>query len=60
MRVRPLRCNATARRSGDESFLQEIGLVDVTDGVGFLSDRRRKGLDSNRAAVELVDYRCEK
>ena len=48
MRVRTLRCNTTARRSGNESFLQEVGLVDVTDGVGFLSDRRSKGLDSNR------------
>jgi hypothetical protein len=42
-----------------ESFLQEVGLVDVTDGVGFLSDRRSKGLDSDRAAIELVDYRCQ-
>jgi hypothetical protein len=40
MRIRTLRGNATARRSGNESFLQQVGLVDVTDGVGFLSDRR--------------------
>src|ERR1700722_18995743 len=31
MRIRTPRCNTTARRSGNESFLQEVGLVDVTD-----------------------------
>jgi hypothetical protein len=59
MCVRTLCGNTTARRSGNESFLQEVGLVDIADGVGFLSDRRSKGLDSDRAAVELVDYRCQ-
>jgi len=59
MRIGTLRRNTTARGSGNESFLQEVGLVDVTNGVGFLSDRRSKGLDSDRTAVELVDYRCQ-
>jgi hypothetical protein len=59
MCVRTLCGNTTARRSGNESFLQEVGLVDIADGVGFLSDRRSQGLDSDRAAVELVDYRCQ-
>ena len=59
MGVRTLCGNTTARGSGNESFLQEVGLVDITDGVGFLPDRRSKGLDSARTAVELVDYRGE-
>src|SRR5713101_5839540 len=59
MRIRPLGGNTTARRPRDESLLQQIGFVDVTNGVGFLADRRRQGLDPDRATVKLIDNRAQ-
>src|ERR1700732_1263413 len=45
MRIGPLRGNTAARRPRDESLPQEIRFVNVTNGIGFLADRCRQGLD---------------
>jgi hypothetical protein len=37
--------------------VHRVGFVDIANGVGFLADRGSKRIDSDRTAVELVDYR---
>src|SRR5690606_38191368 len=39
------------------SLLDEVGLEDVLDGAAFLAQRSGEALDTDRAAVELVDDR---
>jgi hypothetical protein len=59
MRIGALRGDAAARRAGNEPLLQEVGLVDIANRVGLLADRGSQRIDSDRTAVELVDYRGE-
>src|SRR6266446_8642464 len=59
MGIRPLGGYAAARRPRDESLLQEIGFVNVTNGIGFLADRRCQGLDPHWATVKLIDDRAQ-
>src|SRR5271154_6759748 len=59
MRVRALGGDAAARSPRQETLLQQVGLVDFLDRVGFFAPCRGKALDADRAAVELVDYRAE-
>ena len=44
-----------ARGAVEEAELQEVGLVDVLDGVGLLGDGRSQGVHADRPAPELVD-----
>jgi hypothetical protein len=53
MRIRPLGGDAAACSAGNESLLQEVGFVNVANGVGLLADCCRQGVDSDRATVEL-------
>ena len=55
MCIRTLRGDAAARRAGNEPLLQEVGLVDIANRVGFLADRGNQRIDSDRTAVELVE-----
>ena len=49
-------CGATALgRALEEAELQEVGLVDVFDGVGFFRNRGGDGADADGAAAELLD-----
>ena len=44
---------AAARRALQEALLQQEGLDDVLDRVARLGERRRDGLDADRAAAEV-------
>ena len=57
MRICPLGRNTATCRPCNESLLQEIGLIDVADGVGLLSHRCGQGLDPDWTTIELIDYR---
>src|SRR5271163_50317 len=59
MRIRALGGDAAARSPRQKALLQQVGLVNFLDRVGLFADRRGEALDSDRAAVELVDYRAE-
>src|SRR4051812_32227370 len=52
MLVRPLRDLPPARRPHQESFLDQIRLVDVLQRVAVLGQRCGHRLDADRAAVE--------
>src|SRR5438552_13148852 len=40
-----------------EPQLQQVGLVDVLDGLGLLADARRERRQADRPALELADQR---
>ena len=55
MLIRQISALATARRAHDEAFLDEERLTDLLDGAGVLAHRRGDGVDTHRAALELID-----
>ena len=44
---------------GDEAELDEVGLVDVLDGVARLADGGGEGVEADGAARELLDHRAQ-
>ena len=53
-------CDASStRRSCQESYLHEIGLVYILNGHGFLADCGCQGIKSNRASCIILDYCLE-
>ena len=59
MAIGERRCDASARRSLQETRLDQVGLVQVLESSAILSDRGRDGRDSDRSAGELLDDRRE-
>src|SRR5437867_5128642 len=53
VRSAELRHHPAPRRALDEAELEKVGLVDVLDRVGLLSEADRKRREPNGAAVEL-------
>src|SRR4051812_35419548 len=51
------RGHPTAWRALEETFLKQVRLIDVLDGVLLLAERHRQGVDPDRAPVELLDDR---
>jgi len=49
------RDDAAARGPFQHAALQQIGFVDILDGVPFLAHRHRQRTQTDRAAVELLD-----
>ncbi len=49
--------HAAARRALQEAAHDEVGLVDVHQGVGLLAQRHRQRVEANRSAVELLHDR---
>ena len=52
------RGDAAARRAGNEPLLQQIGLVDIANRVGFLDDRGSKRIDSDEQPTYLNGFRA--
>src|SRR5262249_58988567 len=57
VRARPRRGDATLRRARQEALLDEVGFVDLLDGVALLADGGRQRVQPDRTARELVDDR---
>src|SRR5690606_7868564 len=47
--------DAAARGADEVALLQEVGLVDLLEGVLFLADAGGEGLEADGSAVEAVD-----
>src|SRR2546430_16388077 len=59
MQVGSARDHAPARGAHQESLLDEERLGDVLERAALLAERRRKTIDTDRAAVEALDDRRE-
>lgn len=55
MLVSQRRCLASARGTFDESFLDEVGLIDILDGAGIFAHGGSDCIESDRSAAELID-----
>ena len=55
MLVSQRRCLASARGTFDESFLDEVRLIDILDGTGIFAHGGSDGVESDRSAAELID-----
>ena len=49
------RCLASARGTFDESFLDEVRLIDILDGAGIFTHSGSDSVESDRSATELID-----
>ena len=47
--------DAAARRAGEEAELDQVGLVDIHDGVGVLGDGGGEGVEPDGSAIEALD-----
>src|SRR5438874_2035727 len=59
MQVGSARGHAPARGAHQESLLDQERLGDVLERAALLAERRRKTIDTDRAAVEALDDRRE-
>ena len=49
------RCLASARGTFDESFLDEVRLIDILNRAGIFAHGGSDGVESDRSATELID-----
>ena len=49
------RCLASARGTFDESFLDEVRLIDILNRAGIFAHSGSDGIEADRAAAELID-----
>src|SRR5688572_18897873 len=57
--VRALRRDASPGCTHQVPLLEQVGLVDVLDGLGILAEGRGQGLEADRPARELLDDGAE-